>query len=95
MDERRARQGGDEEMPLVKLYATLRKAAGEKEYPSQARTVGQVLEELRERYGDGVIRYLRGCIVLVNGQNIGYLKGKRTKLKAEDEVSIFPPLAGG
>ncbi|MBC7252912.1 MAG: MoaD family protein [Actinobacteria bacterium] len=82
-------------MPLVKLYATLRKAAGEKEYRSRARNVGQVLEELRERYGDGVDRYLRGCIVLVNGQNVGYLKGKRTKLKEEDEVSVFPPLAGG
>lgn len=86
---------GDEEMPLVKLYAILRKVAGEKEYRSGARNVGQVLEELRERYGDGVSRYLRDCIVLVNGQNIGYLKGKRTKLEVDDEVSIFPPLAGG
>lgn len=82
-------------MPRVKLYATLRKAAGEKEYHSQAESVGRVLDELRERYGDGVGRYLRNCIVLVNGQNIGYLKGKRTRLKPEDEVSIFPPLAGG
>ncbi len=82
-------------MPRVKLYATLRKAAGEKEYLSQARNVGQVLEELHERYGAGVERYLNGCIVLVNGQNVGYLKGRRTRLKAEDEVSVFPPLAGG
>lgn len=82
-------------MPLVKLYATLRKAAGEKEYQSRATSVAGVLKELRERYGDGVDRYLRNCIVLVNGQNIGYLKGKRTKLRPEDEVSIFPPLAGG
>ncbi len=89
------RPSGDEEMPLVKLYATLRKAAGEKEYRSQARDVGQVLKELRERYGEGVSRYLRDCIVLVNGQNVGYLKGKRTRLEADDEVSVFPPLAGG
>lgn len=82
-------------MPRVKLYATLRKAAGEKEYQSEATTVAKVLEELRGRYGDGVERYLRNCIVLVNGQNIGYLKGKRTRLGPEDEVSIFPPLAGG
>lgn len=82
-------------MPTVKFFATLRKATGEKDYRSSARTVAEVLKEVEDRYGDKVTRYLRNCTVLVNGQNIGYLKGKRTKLKPEDEVSLFPPLAGG
>ncbi len=86
---------GRKDVPTVKLFATLRKAAGEKDFRSDARNVAEVLEEVEKRYGDKVSRYLRNCIILVNGQNAGYLKGKRTKLEEEDEVSIFPPLAGG
>lgn len=88
-------RGGRRDVPTVKLFATLRKVAGEKDFRSDARSVAEVLEEVQTRYGDKVSRYLRNCIVLVNGQNAGYLKGKRTKLQEEDEVSIFPPLAGG
>jgi molybdopterin synthase sulfur carrier subunit len=79
----------------VKFFATLRKATGEKSYQSSARTVAGALKEVESLYGAGVSRYLQNCTVLVNGQNIGYLKGKRTKLNAGDEISLFPPLAGG
>ncbi len=82
-------------MARVKFFATLRKAAGEEGYETSARNVAQILKEVEKRYGDGVSRYLKNCVVLVNGKNIGYLKGKRTKVGAEDEVSIFPPVAGG
>jgi molybdopterin synthase sulfur carrier subunit len=79
----------------VKFFATLRKVTGEKSYESSARNVAGVLKEVERTYGDKVTRYLKNCIVLVNGQNIGYLKGKRTKLSPGDEVSLFPPVAGG
>ena len=82
-------------MVSVKLFATLRKAAGEPGFQSDARNVADILKEVERRYGDGVKRYLKSCIVLVNGKNIGYLKGKRTKLRDGDEVSLFPPVAGG
>jgi sulfur-carrier protein len=82
-------------MVTVKLFATLRKAAGEKSYESSARNIAGLLKEVEARYGEGVSRHMKNCTVLVNGQNIGYLKGKRTKLNAGDEVSIFPPMAGG
>jgi molybdopterin converting factor small subunit len=73
----------------------LRKATGEPGYESSASSVAAVLKEVEKRYGDNVSRYLKNCIVLVNGQNICYLKGKRTKLGPGDEVSLFPPVAGG
>jgi molybdopterin synthase sulfur carrier subunit len=79
----------------VKLFATIRKAAGEKSYRSSAGSVKEVLKEVEERYGSGMARYLKNCTVLVNGRNVAYLKGKRTRLQDEDEVSLFPPLAGG
>jgi len=34
-------------------------------------------------------------IVLVNGRNIHFLQGLDTPLKEEDEISIFPVVAGG
>jgi sulfur-carrier protein len=82
-------------MATVKFFTMLRKAAGEQGYESSQRTVGAVLKEVEERYGDNVSRYLKNCIVLVNGQNISYLKGRKTKLEARDEISLFPPVAGG
>lgn len=82
-------------MVTVKLFATLRQVTGEKSYTTSARSVAEVIKELERRHGDKVSRYLKSCNVLVNGRNIGYLRGKRTKLKDGDEVSLFPPLAGG
>lgn len=82
-------------MPVVKFFTTLRKATGETSYRSAARSVAEVLKEVEERYGDDVSRYLRNVNVLVNGRHIGYLRGKRTRLEPDDEVSLFPPLAGG
>jgi molybdopterin synthase sulfur carrier subunit len=34
-------------------------------------------------------------IILVNGRNVRYLQGLETPLAADDEVSIFPMVAGG
>lgn len=82
-------------MITVKFFATLRKATGEKSYESSAPTAGALLKEIEKRYGGDIGRHMKNCIVLVNGRNLGYLKGKRTKLNTGDEVSIFPPLAGG
>jgi len=82
-------------MATVKFFTILRKATGEQGYETSERTVGAVLKEVERRYGDNVSRYLKNCIVLVNGQNVSYLKGKRTKLSSGDEVSLYPPVAGG
>lgn len=82
-------------MAVVRLYASLRQAAGEKEFASPAGTVKEVLEEGRRRYGAAFAAHLASCTVLVNGKNIALLKGKRTRVAAEDVVSLFPPMAGG
>ena len=82
-------------MATVKFFTMLRKAAGEQGYESSAPTVSALLKEVEKKYGRDVSRYVKNCIVLVNGQNVSYLKGKRTKLAPGDEVSLFPPAAGG
>jgi MoaD family protein len=82
-------------MATIKFFTMLRKATGEQSYESTAPTVAAVLKEVEKKYGSDVSRYMKNCIVLVNGQNISYLKGKKTKLGPGDEVSLFPPVAGG
>lgn len=82
-------------MITVKFNSLLRKAAGVPEYESTAGSVKEVLKEVRSRYGQGVDRYLGTCVITVNGHNVANLKGHRTKLQDGDEVSLFPPIAGG
>ena len=42
--------------------------------------------------GDKIREYVN---VLVNGRSINFLEGVKTKLSDEDEVALFPPVAGG
>ncbi len=82
-------------MPTVKFYATLRQAAGAREARVSAATVKELLDRLSTDYEGKLDKYLKISTVLVNGRNVAQMKGKRTKLKQDDVVSIFPPLGGG
>jgi len=79
----------------VKLFATLRDHAGERELRLEAKNVGEVLNQLISKYGPDFQRQIDKAAVLVNGRNITHLKGKQTRLKEGDVVSLFPPLGGG
>ena len=87
----------------VKLFAYLRDYAGVREVEvSRCETVRQLLGELCGRFGARFEKelfdkeHLSGrVIVLVNGRNILDLKGLDTELKEDDEVSLFPVVAGG
>ena len=82
-------------MPTVKFYATLRNAAGTREAEVDGATVRELLLNLSRQYQGRLDRYLKVSTVLVNGKNVIHMKGKRTRLKESDVVSIFPPLGGG
>ena len=90
---------------VVRLYASLRELAGEREIdlalPDGA-TVGDLLKRLVEvRPGlaprlldeDGNIP--RFVNVFVNGRDVRYLSGLDTPVMPDDEVVILPPAAGG
>ncbi len=85
-------------MPLVKLYANLRKLAGTKELSITGGTVGAVLNELVRRnppLGDVILENgeLRlHIVVTLNGINVTDLN---LALAEQDIVAIFPPIAGG
>jgi sulfur-carrier protein len=89
----------------VKLYASLRQAAGTKMMEVEIKsdsTIKDVLAEVTKRYPvlDKSIWNDHGELaeivhVFINGENVRHLAGLNTLLKPEDHVDIFPPLVGG
>jgi MoaD family protein len=85
-------------MPIVKLYANLRKIAGTKEVSVTGSTVEAVLNELVRQnpalagviLQDGHLR--PHFVVTLNGQNVVDLS---SSVNEQDVVAIFPPIAGG
>ncbi len=88
---------------IVKSFANFREIMGKRELEIELKSnssVGELLENLCRRYelrnqlfdGNAIKRYVK---VLVNGEDIVFLKGLETKLKNGDEVALFPPVAGG
>jgi sulfur-carrier protein len=82
-------------MAKVKFYASLRKVTGAREQEFDAGTVKELLARLSTAYDGRLNRYIKISTILVNGKNVIHLKGKRTRLAPDDNVSIFPPLGGG
>lgn len=93
-------------MGTVRLYATLRARAGgtrdiDIDWHAGA-TVGDVIRDLVTRQPglEGHIVDAPGQLVpyvavFVEGRDIRHLAGLATVLGREDEVAIFPPVAGG
>ena len=82
-------------MPTVKFFATLRQVAGARQIEMEAGTVKDLLDRLSTAYEGRMDRYLKISTVLVNGKNVVHMKGQKTRLKPDDEVSIFQPMGGG
>ena len=89
----------------VKLYASLRVAAGIKMLDVEVHsnsTIHDVLVEVTQRY-PVLVKFIwkepgelsELAHVFVNGENIRHLDGLDTQIKLEDHVDIFPPLVGG
>ena len=89
----------------VKLYASLRQAAGIKMIDIAIKPGTAIRDVLHEVTGSYpvLVKFVwkdQGELselvhVFVNGENIRHLAGLETELSAEDHVDIFPPLVGG
>jgi len=91
----------------VKYFATIRSYTGENARrldgaPTDRRAL---LTPLAQRYGAPFRRAVfagddgdalsEAIIILVNGRSVVHLQGLATPLRDDDEVSIFPMVAGG
>ncbi len=87
----------------VRIPTPLRKfTAGAEEVSVAGATIGQVVEELeqkfpgmRERLCDEQGRVRRFVNMYVNGDDIRFLNSLETAVKDGDEVAIVPAIAGG
>ena len=75
---------------------------GQSEVSVEAKTVSELLTELEKRYPgmkerlcDEKGQLRRFVNVFVNEEDIRFLQGDSTAVKAGDEVSIIPAIAGG
>jgi molybdopterin synthase sulfur carrier subunit len=88
---------------LVRIPTPLRTMTkGQGELKTEAATIQELIDRLDQDYtgikarlceDDGNIR--RFINVYVNEEDIRFLQGQATPLKAGDEVSIVPAIAGG
>jgi molybdopterin converting factor small subunit len=78
-------------MPVVRLFAQAREAAGTGRDELGGSTVGEVLADARRRYGDGFAAVLATSKVWVNGEPAS----ESDPVAATDELAVLPPVSGG
>ena len=87
----------------VKIFATLRDSVGwkEKEYNVEAKDINNFLKEVvGGKLYNIIMDKSKGELnpqykILLNGRDIDFLDGLKTKLKDQDLIAIFPPVGGG
>jgi MoaD family protein len=89
---------------MIRFFASIRTITGVKEieWGGPAPTLGDLLEQLADRYGPGFRRWVLGgeglgdsVMVVVNGTDARHKAGLATQLAPTDVVSILPIMAGG
>jgi molybdopterin converting factor small subunit len=78
-------------MPVLRLFASAREAAGTGRDVIPGETLEQLLANAVARYGDGFAAVLTTCRVWVNGEEVDPV----TVLRDDDEVAVLPPVSGG
>jgi molybdopterin synthase sulfur carrier subunit len=79
------------QMAIVRLFAAARDAAGTGRDVLPGDTVGAVLDEARQKYGDRFGAVLGTCKIWVNGEPAGALDA----IGSADELAVLPPVSGG
>jgi molybdopterin synthase sulfur carrier subunit len=90
---------------LIHLYATLRQRAGSRAVEVNCRdgaSVGDALRHLLQqrpalkgRILDADGRVVPYVAVFVEGRDIRHLDGLSTPVHEDDDIAVFPPIAGG
>ena len=86
----------------VKMFATVREAAGTSECVLEADDLADLVSKLRRNLGPALSKILDqldsdpdGLVILVNGLNVERRSRTTVKLRDGDDVAVFPPVSGG
>lgn len=78
-------------MPVVRLFAQAREAAGTSSERIAGGTVGEVLDAAAQRFGSPFTAVLGSCGIWVNGEPAVATDA----VGDDDEVAVLPPVSGG
>lgn len=78
-------------MATLRLFASIREAAGTGTVEIDAPTVGAVIDAGSERYGPAFTALLGSCRIWLNGEPAD----RSDVVRAGDEVAVLPPVSGG
>ncbi len=78
-------------MAILRLFASVREAAGTNRDEVEGTDVGEVLASACARYGATFTALLATCKVWVNGEPAD----AATPVGPADEVAVLPPVSGG
>lgn len=78
-------------MPVIRLFAQAREAAGTARDEVPGATVGEVLDAASVRYGPAFTEVLGVCRVWVDGEPAG----PDHPVGPAAEVAVLPPVSGG
>jgi len=78
-------------MATLRLFASIREAAGERSVTIEGSTVGEVINAAEAKFGEHFVALVPTCRVWVNGE-----PAESTTVVADnDEVALLPPVSGG
>lgn len=78
-------------VPALRLFATVRVAAGTGKAQIEGDTVAQVIENASAEFGDEFAQLVPICRIWVNGTTAN----ETTSVGPNDEVALLPPVSGG
>ena len=78
-------------MATLRLFATVRVAAGVGKASFDGATVGEILDAAVAEYGAEFESLVPVCRIWVNGQ----VADRETAVSGTDEVALLPPVSGG
>ena len=78
-------------MATLRLFASIREAAGTGRAEFDAATVGELIDKAAARFGPDFVALLPICRVWVNGE----ASDTAEPLRPGDEVALLPPVSGG
>ena len=88
---------------IIKLFGGLRQIAGGAEINETGTTIREVLQKVCAKneilgdalFSEGVAELRPHVRVMVNGVDSELFEGLDTAVDEDDQIAIFPPLAGG